>query len=87
MKNKYESNQKLFKNKSSNLENMDTEFNKKQEEKHQLLEKCYQHVLTLEENALCHLDYLVGKMTDQRDEEKIPSPHAMKSRVEQGERS
>lgn len=93
MKKKYESNQEMFDSKCGILENMEKELNEKQEEKHKLLEECYQHVLTLEKIALNvgalslldHLDYLIEKMTDPRHEEKLQYLQVMKSRVGQGE--
>lgn len=93
MKEKYESNQKKFNSKCSILENMEKELNEKQDEKHQLLEKCYQHVLTLEKIALNvnvlstlrHLNYLVEKMTDQRYKEKLQYLQIMKSHAMQDE--
>lgn len=91
MKKKYESNKEKFNSKCSILENMTKALNEKQEAKHQLLEECYQHVLTLEEialnvNALSllkHLDYLVEKMTDPRYEEELQKLQAIRSRIGQ----
>lgn len=93
MKKKYESNQKMLKSKCSILENMEKELNKKQEEKHKMLEDCYLHVLTLEKIALnvnamstlIHVDYLIEKMTDERHKEKLKYLLGMKGRVGQDE--
>lgn len=93
MKRKYFKNQEGFRSQCSALENLEKELKEVQAKKHECLEECCKCVLTLEEIALNvdalstldHLDYLIGKMTDPRHEEKLQYLKAMKMRIEQGD--
>ncbi|XP_036972671.1 uncharacterized protein LOC119029711 [Acanthopagrus latus] len=80
---------------SSILENLQKEMEKLQKDKDQMLDESFQHVVNLEQIALkvdslsthVHLDFLIEKMKEKRDTEKIQKLEEMKSRVEETTRA
>ncbi|XP_027137603.1 uncharacterized protein LOC104936320 isoform X2 [Larimichthys crocea] len=93
VKKKYEENKAESENKSSLLEKLEKEVEELQKEKDQWLEESFNHVVRLEEIALnvdslstqAHLDFLIEKMKDKGETEKVQKLEEMKRRV--GERS
>ncbi|XP_028275119.1 uncharacterized protein LOC114444602 [Parambassis ranga] len=77
------------------LENLQKEMKRLTAEKSQLLDESYQHVVTLERTALnvasvstfVHLDFLIDKMKESEDTEKIKKLHEVKNRVDEGTKS
>uniref|UniRef100_A0A3Q0R3W4 Septin-type G domain-containing protein n=1 Tax=Amphilophus citrinellus TaxID=61819 RepID=A0A3Q0R3W4_AMPCI len=91
IKEKYEKNKTDHKIKSSLLEILKREMKQLTAEKKQLLDESYQHVVSLEQIALkadsastiVHLDFLVEKMKDEGDTEKVQKLEEMRSRVDE----
>ncbi|XP_029941837.1 uncharacterized protein LOC115383790 isoform X2 [Salarias fasciatus] len=77
------------------LESLKDQKKKMEEEKSKLLDEAYQHVLSLEEIALninsvstyVHYDFLIKKMLERGDQEKVQKLEEMKRRVEEGSQS
>ncbi|CAI5657472.1 unnamed protein product [Oreochromis niloticus] len=73
------------------LENLEKEMNQLTAEKSQFLDESYQHVVRLEQIALkadslstiVHLDFLIEKMKEEGDTEKVQKLEEMKSRVDE----
>ncbi|CAI5670299.1 unnamed protein product [Oreochromis niloticus] len=92
IKEKYEKNETETKNKGSVLENLKKEKNQLTAEKSKLLYESYQHVVTLEQIALkadsvstiVHLDFLIEKMKEEGDTEKVQKLKDMRSREGEG---
>ncbi|KAM8744139.1 uncharacterized protein AB9X84_018225 isoform 2-T2 [Acanthopagrus schlegelii] len=90
MKKKYEMNKAEHESKLSLLEILDKEMKELEKEKDQMLDESFQHVVKLEQIALkvdslsthVHLDFLIEKMKEKRDTEKIQKLEEMKRRVE-----
>ncbi|XP_067430243.1 kinesin-like protein KIF20B [Thunnus thynnus] len=90
VKQKYEKNKVDCGQKKSLLENLQTEMEKLESEKIQLLTEAYQHVEQLERNALnvnslstyVHLDFLIEKMKERGDTEKVNKLKEMKKRMD-----
>ncbi|XP_047425068.1 uncharacterized protein LOC124996278 [Mugil cephalus] len=92
--------QKFVKNKSVSekklkvLENLDKEMNQLTSETSQLLDEAYQHVVNQEQIALnvdsvsthVHLDFLIDKMKERGDREKVQKLEEMKNRMDEGTR-
>ncbi|XP_073333680.1 uncharacterized protein [Pagrus major] len=91
MKEKYEENKEEHENKLSLLEILEKKMEKLEKERDQLLEESFQHVVNLEKIALkvdslsthVHLDFLIEKMKEKGDKEKIQKLEEMKSRMEE----
>ncbi|CAK6983827.1 uncharacterized protein LOC128379942, partial [Scomber scombrus] len=94
MKKKYEENKSEKEKKKSLMENVDTVMEELTAEKIKLLDESYQHVVNLEQIALndnsasthVHLDFLIEKMKERRDTEKVKKLEEMKSRQDEGTR-
>uniref|UniRef100_A0A3Q1GLJ0 AIG1-type G domain-containing protein n=1 Tax=Acanthochromis polyacanthus TaxID=80966 RepID=A0A3Q1GLJ0_9TELE len=92
MKQKYEKNQAEGQKKSSLLEDLRTEMIQLEAEKNQVLEEAYQHVVNLEKIALkahsgstsIQLDFLIEKMKEKGDTEKVHMLEEMKRKQEEG---
>uniref|UniRef100_A0AAZ1XCV3 Septin-type G domain-containing protein n=1 Tax=Oreochromis aureus TaxID=47969 RepID=A0AAZ1XCV3_OREAU len=92
MKEKYEKNKSESEKKLSLLENVENEMKQLTAEKSQLLDESYQHVVRLEQIALkadsastvVHLDFLIEKMKERGDTEKVQKLEEMRSRVDDG---
>uniref|UniRef100_A0A672J7S5 AIG1-type G domain-containing protein n=1 Tax=Salarias fasciatus TaxID=181472 RepID=A0A672J7S5_SALFA len=77
------------------LDSLKDEEKKMEEEKSKRLDEAYQHVLSLEEIALnvnsvstyVHYDFLIEKMNERGDQEKVQKLEEMKRRVEEGSQS
>uniref|UniRef100_A0AAZ1XGR0 Septin-type G domain-containing protein n=1 Tax=Oreochromis aureus TaxID=47969 RepID=A0AAZ1XGR0_OREAU len=95
MRKKYETNKNESQNKQSLLENLEKEMSRLTAEKSQLLEESYKHVVSLEQIALkadsastiVHLDFLIEKMKEEGDAEKVQKLEEMRSRVDEGTRA
>ncbi|CAJ1069920.1 uncharacterized protein LOC127370206 isoform X14 [Xyrichtys novacula] len=95
MKEKYERSKEESEKEQSLLEDLKKKSEKLQIEKDQWLEKAYQHVLILEQIALnvyslstfVHLDFLIEKMKERGDTEKVQKLEEMKSREDEGTRA
>ncbi|XP_044029626.1 uncharacterized protein LOC122865360 [Siniperca chuatsi] len=80
---------------TSLLENLEKEMEELQKEKDRLLEKSFKHVVRLEQIALnvdslstyVHLDFLIEKMKEKGDAEKVQTLEEMKRRVDAGSRA
>uniref|UniRef100_A0A3Q2ZIW6 Septin-type G domain-containing protein n=1 Tax=Kryptolebias marmoratus TaxID=37003 RepID=A0A3Q2ZIW6_KRYMA len=89
VKQKYEKSRAEHENKSSLLENLELEAKQLTTEKSQLLDEAYQHVIRLEQIALkvnslstsAHLNFLIEKMKENGDTEKVQILEALKSRM------
>ncbi|XP_030598940.1 uncharacterized protein LOC115789600 [Archocentrus centrarchus] len=92
IKEKFEKNKSESEKKSSLLENIKKEMNQLRAEKKQFLDECYHHVLRLEQIALkadsastvFYLDFLIEKMKEERDTEKVQKLEEMRSLVSEG---
>ncbi|XP_038160629.1 uncharacterized protein LOC119796228 [Cyprinodon tularosa] len=92
LKEKYENNKEECEGKSSLLENLKQENRNLEIEWASLLDEAYEHVMKLEQIALkvesvstlVHLDFLIEKMKENRDQEKVKNLEEMKSRVNEG---
>ncbi|KAF1378007.1 hypothetical protein PFLUV_G00206750 [Perca fluviatilis] len=90
MKEKYEKGRAGFDKAKSLLETLEKEIEKLQKEKHQWLEKSFEHVVKLEQIALKvdsvstrdHLDFLIKRMKDTAKKRKLEE---MKSRADDNE--
>ncbi|XP_074474390.1 uncharacterized protein LOC141757667 [Sebastes fasciatus] len=90
VKEKYEKNKTGSESKLSLLETLQKEKKKLQEGKDQLLAESFQHVVTLEQIALnvdslsthAHVDFLIEKMKEKGDTEKVQKLEEMKARLE-----
>ncbi|XP_047425064.1 uncharacterized protein LOC124996273 [Mugil cephalus] len=95
IKQKYEKNKSKHENKLSLLENLEKEMNQLRSEKSQLLDAAYQHVVKLEQIALnvdsvstyVHLDFLIEKMKEGGDREKVQKLEEMKNTEDEGTRA
>ncbi|XP_008292579.1 uncharacterized protein LOC103366588 [Stegastes partitus] len=95
MKLKYEENQTENQKKSSLLENLKKEMDQLTADKTRWLEKAYQHVVRLKEIALeadsvsthVHLDFLIEKMKEKGDTEKVQKLEEMKRMMDEGTRA
>ncbi|XP_044189066.1 uncharacterized protein LOC122968131 isoform X2 [Thunnus albacares] len=95
VKQKYEKNKVDREQKKSLLENLQTEMEKLKSEKIQLLDEVYQHVEQLERIALndnslsthVHLDFLIEKMKEIGDTEKVKKLKEMKRREDERTRA
>uniref|UniRef100_A0A3B4FVD3 Septin-type G domain-containing protein n=1 Tax=Pundamilia nyererei TaxID=303518 RepID=A0A3B4FVD3_9CICH len=95
MKKKYEDNKTKGQNKLDILESLEKEKNKLTTEKSQLLDESYQHLVRLEQIALkadsastiVHLDFLIEKMKEKGDTEKVQKLEEMKTRLDEGTRA
>ncbi|XP_050924889.1 uncharacterized protein LOC108874629 isoform X2 [Lates calcarifer] len=95
MKEKYEKNKAESEKKSSLLENLEKEMKDLTAEKTRWLEESYQHVVRLEQIALnvdsvsthVHLDFLIEKMKEKGDTEKVQKLEEMRKRVDEGTRA
>ncbi|XP_067430239.1 uncharacterized protein [Thunnus thynnus] len=91
VKQKYEKNKTEREQKKSLLENLQTEMEKLKTEKIQLLTEAYHHVEQLERIALndnslsthVHLDFLIEKMKEIGDTEKVKKLEEMKERMDE----
>ncbi|KAL4005194.1 hypothetical protein ACER0C_004907 [Sarotherodon galilaeus] len=95
MKEKYEKYKTESKNTLSLLENLENEMKKLTAEKSQFLDESYQHLEKLDQIALnvfslstvVHLDFLIGKMKEEGNTEKVQKLEGMRSRVDEGTRA
>uniref|UniRef100_A0A3B4ZFC1 Septin-type G domain-containing protein n=1 Tax=Stegastes partitus TaxID=144197 RepID=A0A3B4ZFC1_9TELE len=95
MKLKYEENQTETQNKQSLLEKLNEEMNQLTADKTRWLEEAYQCVVRLKEIALkansvstyVHLDFLIEKMKENGDTEKVQDLEKMKNTVDEGTRA
>ncbi|CAI5669648.1 unnamed protein product [Oreochromis niloticus] len=89
MQQKYEDYQKEKEKECTLLENLEKEMNQLTAEKSQFLDESYQHVVRLEQIApdsastIVHLDFLIEKMKEEGDTEKVQKLEEMKSRVDE----
>ncbi|KAM8743725.1 uncharacterized protein AB9X84_017968 [Acanthopagrus schlegelii] len=91
VKEKYEKEKSDF---ESLLENLQKEMKELEKDKDQMLDESFHHVVKLQQIALkvdslstlVHLDFLIDKMKEKRDTEKIQKLEEMKSRVEEDKR-
>ncbi|XP_005952738.1 uncharacterized protein LOC102290918 [Haplochromis burtoni] len=95
MKVKYETNKNKSQNLQSLLENLEKEMSRLTAEKSQLLDESYQHFLRLDELALKidsesttvhYLDFLIEKMEEKGDTDKVQKLEEMRRRVDEGTR-
>jgi len=92
MKEKYEGKKAECENMMTLLENLRKEMNQLTADKSQLLDEAFQHVVKLQQIALnvdslsvyVHLDFLMEKMKEGGDTEKVQRLEEMKRRVEEG---
>ncbi|CAK6982118.1 uncharacterized protein LOC128371692%2C partial [Scomber scombrus] len=92
LKEKYEENKSENEKKKSLMEHLQTEMEELKAEKIKLLDESYQHVVNLEQIALnvdslsthVHLDFLIEKMKERRDTEKVKKLEEMRSRHDEG---
>ncbi|XP_034079542.1 uncharacterized protein LOC117550999 [Gymnodraco acuticeps] len=90
MKNMYEKGKKESEKKTSLLETLQENIEDLQEEKDQWLEESFGHVVKLDKTALqvhsmstqVHLDFLIKKMNEKRDTEKVKKLEEMQSKME-----
>ncbi|CAK6983208.1 septin-5-like%2C partial [Scomber scombrus] len=95
MKKKYEENKSENEKKKSLMGDHQTEMEQLTTEKIKLLDESYQHVVNLEQIAMnvnslstyVHLDFLIEKMKERRDTEKVEKLEEMRSRVDKKTRS
>ncbi|CAI5666093.1 unnamed protein product [Oreochromis niloticus] len=95
VKEKYEKNKSESENMLSLLGNLEREMKQLTAEKSQLLDESYQHVVRLEQIALkdnslstiVHLDFLIKKMKEEQDTEKVQKLEEIKSRQDEGTRA
>ncbi|KAM8744497.1 uncharacterized protein AB9X84_018446 [Acanthopagrus schlegelii] len=94
VKKKYEKNKKEHESKLSLLEILAKEMRELEKDKDQMLDETFQHVVKLQQIALkvdslsthVHLDFLIEKMKEKGDTEKIQKLEEMKRRVEEDKR-
>uniref|UniRef100_A0A3Q4HRG5 AIG1-type G domain-containing protein n=1 Tax=Neolamprologus brichardi TaxID=32507 RepID=A0A3Q4HRG5_NEOBR len=90
MKKKYEENKSESQKQMSLLENLQGEISQLAAKKSQLLGECYQQLVTLEQIALkvdsastlVHLDFLIKKMKEEQNTEKVQKLEEMRKRVD-----
>ncbi|XP_053195581.1 uncharacterized protein LOC128379967 [Scomber japonicus] len=95
VKEEYEESKVENEKKKSLMENLETEMKELKTEKTKLLDEVYQHVVILEKIALndnslsthVHLDFLIEKMKERGDTEKVKKLEEMKSRQDEGTRA
>ncbi|CAI5689153.1 unnamed protein product [Oreochromis niloticus] len=95
IKEKYEKNKSEIENKLSLLEKLEEEMKELKAKKSQFLDESYKHVVRLEQIALkadsastvVHLDFLIEKMEEEGDTEKVQKLQEMSSRVDEGTRA
>ncbi|KAM8743121.1 uncharacterized protein AB9X84_017563 isoform 1-T1 [Acanthopagrus schlegelii] len=95
LKGTYENQKSECDKKTSLLENLQKEMKGLEKEKDQMLDESFQHVVKLEQIALkvdslstlVHLDFLIEKMKEKGDTEKIQKLEEMKSRVDERTRA
>ncbi|XP_051268025.1 uncharacterized protein LOC127370206 isoform X19 [Dicentrarchus labrax] len=95
VKEKYEKNKTERESMLSLLENLKKKTEELQKDKDQWLEESFQHVVKLEQIALnavslstlVHLDFLIEKMKEKGDTEKVQKLEEMKSGVDKGTRA
>ncbi|KAM8743094.1 uncharacterized protein AB9X84_017536 [Acanthopagrus schlegelii] len=95
VKKKYEKHKEGHESKLSLLENLRKKMEELQKDKDQMLDESFHHVVKLEQIALkvdslstlVHLDFLIEKMKEKRDTEKIQKLEEMKSRVDERTRA
>uniref|UniRef100_A0A8C4HEA7 AAA+ ATPase domain-containing protein n=1 Tax=Dicentrarchus labrax TaxID=13489 RepID=A0A8C4HEA7_DICLA len=95
VKEKYEKNKTESESRLSLLENLKKKTEELQKDKDQWLEESFQHVVKLEQIALnavslstlVHLDFLIEKMKEKGDTEKVQKLEEMKSGVDKGTRA
>uniref|UniRef100_A0A3Q3S7V1 Septin-type G domain-containing protein n=1 Tax=Mastacembelus armatus TaxID=205130 RepID=A0A3Q3S7V1_9TELE len=95
VKAKYEKNKAESEKNLSLLETLEEKMETLRKEKNQLLEEAYQHVVSLEEIALnvdsvstyVHLDFLIQRMKEKGDTEKVRNLEEMEGRVDEGTRA
>uniref|UniRef100_A0A3P9DKD1 AIG1-type G domain-containing protein n=1 Tax=Maylandia zebra TaxID=106582 RepID=A0A3P9DKD1_9CICH len=94
MKKKYEKNKSESQEQMSLLEHLQEEISQLAAKKSQLLGECYQRLVTLEEIALkadsastfVHLGFLIEKMKEEQNTEKVQKLEEMRKRVDEGTR-
>ncbi|XP_026012968.1 uncharacterized protein LOC113015233, partial [Astatotilapia calliptera] len=94
MKKKYEKNKSESQKQMSLLEHLQEEISQLAAKKSQLLGECYQRLVTLEQIALkagsastfVHLDFLIKKMKEEQNTEKVQKLEEMRKRVDEGTR-
>ncbi|XP_039876040.1 uncharacterized protein LOC120726495 [Simochromis diagramma] len=94
MKKKYEKNKSESQKQMSLLEHLQEEISQLAAKKSQLLGECYQRLVTLEQIALkadsastfVHLDFLIEKMKEEQNAEKVQKLEEMRKRVDEGTR-
>uniref|UniRef100_A0A3Q3LV82 Uncharacterized LOC113124208 n=2 Tax=Mastacembelus armatus TaxID=205130 RepID=A0A3Q3LV82_9TELE len=92
VKYEYEKNLSQREMKKSLLETLEEKMETLRTEKNQLLEEAYQHVVSLEQIALnvdsvsthVHLDFLIQRMKEKGDTEKVRKLEEMERRVDEG---
>ncbi|XP_076614863.1 uncharacterized protein LOC143338391 [Chaetodon auriga] len=92
MRKKYEESKTNCEETTKLLEHLERNLEELQREKDQILDESFQHVVTLEHIALnvnslstfVHLDFLIEKMQEKGDTEKVQKLEDMKSRVDEG---
>ncbi|KAM8742966.1 uncharacterized protein AB9X84_017445 [Acanthopagrus schlegelii] len=95
LKGTYEKEKSECDKKTSLLDNLQKEMKELEKEKDQMLDETFQHVVKLQQIALkvdslstlVHLDFLIEKMKEKRDTEKIQKLEEMKSRVDERTRA
>ncbi|XP_068191287.1 uncharacterized protein [Antennarius striatus] len=92
MKRKYNESKVGCENKAQRLQSLEDLLDKLQNDKDMWLDKAFQHVIKLQEIALnadsfstqAHLDFLILKMEERGDEEKVKTLQELKGRVDKG---
>ncbi|KAM8743842.1 uncharacterized protein AB9X84_018049 isoform 1-T1 [Acanthopagrus schlegelii] len=95
VKKKYENQKSECDKKTSLLEKLQKEMNELEKDKDQMLDESFHHVVNLQQIALkvdslsthVHLDFLIEKMKEKGDTEKIQKLEEMKSRVDERTRA
>ncbi|KAM8742964.1 uncharacterized protein AB9X84_017443 [Acanthopagrus schlegelii] len=95
VKKKYEKEKSECDKQTSILENLQKEMKELEKDKDQMLNESFQHVVKLQQIALkvdslstlVHLDFLIEKMKEKRDTEKIQKLEEMKRRVDERTRA
>ncbi|XP_038590426.1 septin-2-like [Micropterus salmoides] len=95
VKEKYERGKAGCEETTSLLETLEKQMEKLQKEKDQMLEESFKHVVRLDQIALnvdslsthVHLDFLIEKMKEKGDAEKVQKLEEMKSREDEGTRA
>lgn len=95
MKRKYDENKTGSESQLSLLEALNKKINDLEKDKDQCLEKCYQHVMSLENIALqahsihtaVYLDLLIKKMKEKGDSEKVTKLEEINNQVDKDTRA